>query len=479
MPEVAADEITSRGRKHGVLLAILTGAFALVLTNSAFNTMLPNLTAAYGVSAASAGWVIVLYMLAMTMTMPLTSLIVDRLGRKNTYLLGLAAYGLSSLAGGIFHKSIEIVFIVRFLHGGAAGLMITLSLALLFDYYGQEMRGRVVGTWGMLLTIAPAIGPAFGGAVMQFGSLQQLFWINVPFALLSFALCCAKIRRYEPALRKKVRMKELTVGFSGLAAISSGIPLVSEPSVPLVMSAGLIAVGAAALVLFVRLEKRRVEPIIRFSLLRDFPVFRASLLISTAQDIAMFGVIFVMPLLFQDVLHLPPSVAGAMFIPTAVCTSLFVWIGGHWLDAGKTLGFIVCGILFVAVSVLSFAFVQAGVALAVIIGLMALRGVGNGLSDMTMTAIGLQALPEDDVHEGSALSNTIQRLASSFAIMLLAIYYDVRWQALARSGEWVAHAKRQALQEECVMLTVVLLAVLPLVGFITKKRAGAVVDHGA
>lgn len=74
------------------------------------------------------------------------------------------------------------------MHGVAAGLMIPLSLVLLFDFYGKEVRGKVIGVWGMLLTIAPAIGPTVGGIIIKY-----LFWINVPFALLSLLLCLRQI----------------------------------------------------------------------------------------------------------------------------------------------------------------------------------------------------------------------------------------------------------------------------------------------
>lgn len=470
--------IVSQLKKHSVLLAILIGAFSLVLTNSAFNTLLPSFVRTYGISTALGGWIIILYILAMTITMPLTSLVVDRLGRKRTYILGIGLYGVFSILGGLFHQYVQVILLVRVMHGVAAGLMIPLSLVLLFDYYGKETRGRVVGAWGMLLTIAPAIGPTLGGFVMEFGKLEQLFWMNVPFALISFVLCCAQIPSYQPAIRKTVHLQGIVLIVASLAALSLGIQFVSNPAVPSWITCLLFFIGILAFIRFIRQENAKAEPLIRYGLLRSNPLFLTALLISTVQDAVMFGVIFVMPLIFQEVFHLSPSVAGALFIPTAVFTSLFVWVGGNWLDKGKSLKFIAYGIGFVAVSVLSFAFVPTGVSLIIVICLMALRGVGNGLSDMTMTAIGLQALPEEDLHEGSALSNTIQRLASSFAVMLLAVYYDVRWQMLAKSGETVEHAKWMTLKEECIVLGILMVLTLPLVVLINRKKAGAVVGYG-
>jgi len=465
------------GKRHTVLLAILVGAFSLVLTNSGLNLLLPSFVELYGISTSLGGWIISLYILAMTVTMPLTSIVVDRLGRKRTYIFGLTLYGVFSIVGGIGCQYVEIVLLVRLMHGIAAGLMIPLSLVLLFDYYGQEVRGRVVGIWGMLLTIAPAIGPTLGGLIIQYGKLQHLFWINVPFALISLLLCSKHIKAYEPARRKTIDGQGIALMLGSVTALSLGIQLISIPTVPGWLPGLLLPVGAAALIRFIRRENKKKEPLIRYGLLRRNPVFTMSLVISTVQDAVMFGVIFILPLIFQEVLHLSPSVSGSMFIPTAICTSLFVWIGGSLVDKGRSLKFIAYGIVCIVVSVAAFAFVPQGVSLVLIIALMALRGIGNGLSDMTITAIGLNALREDDLHEGSALSNTIQRLVSSFAVMLLAGYYDIRWQMTVNAGETAEYAKWLALKEECIALGGILLLTLPLVALINRKRLNNVVGN--
>ncbi|MCR8842091.1 MFS transporter [Paenibacillus sp. SC116] len=467
--------IPSYLKKHSVLFSIFTGAFSLVLTNSAFNILLPNFVSMYGISTSLGGWIIALYMLAMTITMPLTSLFVDRLGRKHTYMLGIGLYGSFSIIGGLYYSYVEIVMLVRFVHGISAGLMIPLSLVLLFDCYGKEARGRVTGIWGMLLMIAPAIGPTLGGIIMEVGELRHLFWINVPFALFSIVMCAAQIKPYQPARRKSIHLEGIMLLVMSIALLSLGIQLLSNPTVSMWIVYILFGLGAVALIRFFQKENTREEPIIRYKLFRRNPIFRTVVIISVIQDTVMFGAIFVLPLLFQEVFGLSPSVIGAMFIPTAIATSLFVWIGGKWMDAGKSLNFIVVGVGFIVISMMAFAFLPPGISIIVIVILMALRGIGMGLSDMTVTTIGLNSLPEEDMHEGSALSSTIERLLSSFAVMLLAIYYDARWQMLVQAGETVEYAKWLALKEECFVLGSLLLLTMPLILFINRKKVDVVV----
>ncbi|GLB60902.1 MFS transporter [Cytobacillus sp. NCCP-133] len=463
-------------KKHTVLFAILIGAFSLVLTNSAFNILLPNFVEMYNISTVYGGWIIALYLLAMTITMPLTACIVDRLGRKKTYILGIGLYGVFSIIGGIFSQYVQTILIVRFMHGVSAGLMIPLSLVLLFDIYSKEVRGKVTGAWGMLLTIAPAVGPTFGGFIIQFGEMKHLFWINVPFALLSLILCYRQITPDTPAHRKTIRLQGIGLMVLGVGGLSLGIQMVSNQTFPGWAASALLILGAVILVRFIQLEDRQKEPLIRFRLLQN-PVYAASVIMSAVHASVMFGVIFILPLMFQEVFDLSPSLTGVLFIPTAICTSLFVWIGGNLIDSGKSMRFIVYGIGLIAISILFFAFIPKGVPLILIFILMAGRGIGVGLSNMPVTTIGLNSLKDDDLHEGSTLSNTIKRLASSFSVILLSVYYDIRWHMIIQSGERPELAKWIALKEESLMLGVCMLLTLPLASFLNRSKVNEGVEN--
>lgn len=456
-------------KKHTVLFVILIGAFSLVLTNSAFNVLLPSFVQMYNISTVYGGWIIALYLLAMTITMPLTACIVDRLGRKRAYIWGIGLYCVFSIIGGLFSQYVQTILIVRFMHGVAAGLMIPLSLVLLFDIYPKEVRGKVTGVWGMLLTIAPAIGPTIGGFIIQFGEIKHLFWINVPFALLSLILCYRLITPDTPARRKTIRLQGIVLMFLGIGGLSLGIQMASNQASRGWVAYALTFLGAVILFRFIQLEDRQKEPLIRFSLLRN-PIYAASVIMSAVHASVMFGVIFILPLMFQEVFDLSPSLTGVLFIPTAICTSLFVWVGGNLIDSGKSMRFIVYGTGLISISILLFAFIPKGVPLFFIIILMAIRGIGVGLSNMPVTTIGLNSLKDDDLHEGSALSNTIKRLASSFSIILLTIYYDVRWQMIIQSGERPDLAKWIALKEESLVLGILMLLTLPLALFLNRTK---------
>jgi len=461
---------TAMIKSHSALIAIFIAAFSLVLTNSSINILLPNFIQLYDINATTAGWVILAYLLSMTVTMPLTPLIVDRLGRKRAYITGVAIYGLSSIIGGLFDQYVQVILLVRCLHGIAGGIMIPLSLSLLFDVYEQEVHGRVAGIWGIQLTIASIIGPTIGGLIMQFGQLQYLFWMNVPFALVSLLLCATQIDSYTAMRKKDMDVLGILYLVISVCMLSVSIQLLLKQVLPMWILIGLLLGGILLLLRFIRLENKKSEPLLNYKLLKRKTIFAIAVLIAAIQDMVMLGAIFVLPLLFQEVYQLPSSVVGAMFIPTAIATSLFMWLGGHWLDKGKSKNFIVVGIVIVAFSILSFAFLSNSASIIVLMLLMFGRGVGGGLSNMTVTTIGLHTLSQEELHEGSALASTIERFSSSFAVMLLTIYYDFRWNMLVNAGVSLADAKWMAIKEECMILGGIMLVTVPFVLYITRKR---------
>jgi EmrB/QacA subfamily drug resistance transporter len=457
-------------KRHAALAAVFIAAFSLVLMNSSFNILLPSFMQLYGISATSAGWVILSYLLSMTVTMPLTPLIVDRLGRKRAYIAGVAVYGLSSIIGGLFVQYVQVILIVRCVHGIAGGIMIPLSLSLLFDVYEQEVHGRVAGVWGIQLTIASIIGPTLGGLVIQFGELQYLFWMNVPFAIVSLFLCATQIDSYKAMRKKEIDVLGIIFLVLSICMLSVSIQLLLKGIIPIWVLVIMLIGGFLLLIRFIQLENKKIEPLLNYKLLRRNKIFAITVLISVIQDVVMLGAIFVLPLLFQEVFHLPSSLVGAMFIPTAIFTSLFMWLGGFWMDRGKSKNFIVVGIIIVALSILSFSLLPSSVSLVVLIILMIGRGIGGGLSNMTVTTIGLHTLSQEELHEGSALASTIERFSSSFAVMLLTIYYEFRWNSLANTVGSLADAKWMALKEECMILGCIMLVTVPFVLYITRKR---------
>jgi MFS family permease len=161
-----------------VVITVMLGTFTVLLNNSSLNPAIPSFIKVFHTNAATASWLITIFLITMGMTMPLTGYLADRFGKKKVYLSGLALFVTGSLLGSLSWGL--AVILCRGLQGMAGGLMIPLSLALIFEAFPKEERGKVTGIWGIAIMAAPMLGPTVGGIVLSLSSWQVLFLMNVP-----------------------------------------------------------------------------------------------------------------------------------------------------------------------------------------------------------------------------------------------------------------------------------------------------------
>ncbi|MBW7460046.1 MFS transporter, partial [Paenibacillus sepulcri] len=132
--------ISLKSEQRKVLLAVLLGTFTVILNNSSLNPAIPEFMEVFHINAVSASWIITIFLLAMGITMPLTGYLGDRFGKKRIYLLGLGLFVAGSLLGTLSWGLLPVI-ISRGMQGIAGGLMIPLSLAMIFEASPKEERG--------------------------------------------------------------------------------------------------------------------------------------------------------------------------------------------------------------------------------------------------------------------------------------------------------------------------------------------------
>lgn len=461
-----------------VVVTVLFGTLAVSLNNTALNPAIPEFMAVFNIDAVAASWIITGFMISMGMTMPVTGFLSHRFGKKRLYLFGLALFVGGSCVGALA-PSMTWVIAARGIQGIAGGLMIPLSLALIFEVYPKDQRGRVMGLWGMAVMLAPAAGPVVGGLLVQFHDWRALFVMNIPLGVIGGLIGLSCLPAPADRAPRKFDWQGFVLVTLGVGTLLAALSRLSDKAAftdPLTIS--LIIAALVGLALFVPVELRKPQPLLS---LRIFAIgsYALSVAVVVVQAIGMFGSIMLLPLLMQTVLGYGASWTGLALGATAVCASAFAKLGGALLDARGPRGVVGVGLLFTAVSTLAFGFLDERSPLWLIFALMMARGIGLGLSYIPVTTAGLSAIPEHLVTQGAAMNNILRRVAASVAIVLVSLYFEMRRTQLIADGLAPTTGSMTAINEIFVVIGLLILMTLPLALLLPKADRYAGQQHAA
>lgn len=449
------------GLQRYVLLTVMLGTGTVSLNNSSFNPAIPQLMQYFQIGEIWASWVVVAFLLAMSISLPLAGYFSQRFGKRQTYLTALLCFALASTIGGLFNQ-FESVLIARALQGFCSGLMIPLSLGLIFSVTPTEQRGSTTGLWGSMIMLTLAIGPMLGALVLVWLDWQALFFINLPIA------CIALVLGYLYLPKEQGDMNQ-SFDWLGFIYLSTSIILLLVTLSQIHQFADLVQpiywllLGICVLTFrqFVRRQKVQTRPLIEPALF-DVKGFRFSLMICVAQTVGLFIGMLLVPLWIQQSLKLSPLWTGFALMSSALVTGLCSQPAGKYLDkygASKIISF---GLIITALSfaLLAWAPVQN---VWFIICCMMLHGLGVGLSYMPSTTAGLNSLRQQQHHlvtQAAALNNLFRRLFAVVAVVLAALYLQLR-QDIFQTSSNTALDTFKGIQEIFVFCTVLILCALP------------------
>lgn len=292
-----------------ILLSMFMSAMEATVVSTAMPTVISELR-----GLELYGWVGAIYMLAMTVTMPIWGKLADVLGRKPVMLGGLAIFLVGSMGSG-FASSMVMLIVMRAIQGVGAGALQPIALTIIGDIFTVEERARIQGVFGAVWGFAGMVGPLAGGLIVAALSWRWVFFINLPFGLLSAALLglfYSEERDTEPDRKKTPRRIDVAGAFLLSSAVLSLLVGVGGRAWQATLPLAVILFGT-----FVWVEKRVGDPLLPLTLLAR-PVIRIASICGGLMGSVMMGVVMYTPLYVQAVLHGSPTEAGTAVAPMLV-----------------------------------------------------------------------------------------------------------------------------------------------------------------
>ncbi len=191
------------------------------LDTSIANVALPHIAGALGSTQHESTWIITSYLVANAVALPLASYLSLLIGRKRFYMICVAIFGLSSVMCGLA-PSLPILLMFRVLQGLGGGGLGPSEQAILADTFPPEKRGQAFALYGVVVVMAPTIGPTIGGWITDNYDWRWIFFINVPIAILSLFLTYRLVQD-PPALKtetRKLRKGKLNLDYIGFGLVA-------------------------------------------------------------------------------------------------------------------------------------------------------------------------------------------------------------------------------------------------------------------
>jgi MFS family permease len=357
-----------------VVTAILLSMFLSAMEATVVSTAMPTVVSELrGIELY--GWVGAIYMLATTVTIPVWGKLADVIGRKPIMIAGLLVFLAGSIGCG-FASSMLFLVIMRALQGIGAGALQPVALTIVGDLFTIEERGRIQGVFGAVWGVAGMVGPLVGGFVVAVASWRWVFFLNLPFGLLSGGLLLAFYReqRGESLARKPIDVLGAVLLSGAVMALLLGVggkaPLLTLPLSALLLGA------------FVLCEGRARDPLLPMSLLGR-PVIRIASILGGLVGAVMMGVLMYTPLYVQAAQHGSPTAAGTSVAPMLVGWPLASALSTRFLARIGYRPIVRAGFLVIAVSSVAIHFCLSGGGASLRIASFSL-GIGMGLANTAL-----------------------------------------------------------------------------------------------
>jgi len=400
-----------------VLAVLVSGAFVVILNQTLLNTALPAFMRDFGISASSAQWVTTIFMLVNGIMIPITAFLIQKFTTRSLFLTAMGLFSVGTLVCAL--APIYVVLLSgRVLQAAGGGIIIPLMQTILFAIFPLHKRGAAMGTFGLVIAFAPAIGPSLSGWIVDHLPWQTLFFMMLPIGLTVMAIASFILKNVTERTFPRLDVLSIilsSLGFGGLlfGFGTAGNAGWASPQVLLPLG-----IGAIVLVLFIARQLKLTEPILEFRVLR-YPMFTLNTVLGMCVFVVMIGGMIVLPLYMQNMSDYSAMESGLALLPGAVVMGLMSPVTGRIFDAvgGKWLAII--GFTLVTGPTFMFSMLSTDTSFAYIALVNTVRMFGTAMVIMPVTTAALNQLPQRLIPHGTALNNTMRQIAASVGTAVL------------------------------------------------------------
>lgn len=482
--EERLEEFDYQEKSYNVIpisIALIMAGFLCMLNETLLNMALKKLMLQFSVSANTVQWLSTGYMLIMGISIPVSALLIQSFTTRKLFITSVSIFLVGTVVSG-FSTTFPILLVGRLIQAIGTGVLIPNIVNTLLIINPIEKRGKALGIFNLVMFCAPAIGPTVSGLIIQSLNWRWLFFIILPFSIISLVIGCKYIENVTELTKPSIDFLSIvlsTIGFGGfIYGVSNiGSPYTSSIAIPIIVS-------CISLALFVTRQLHMSEPMLDMHPFKE-SMFSLGCILMMIMHMINFATMLVLPMFLEGALGLTAFTAGLLLLPGGFINGVISPISGHLYDKFGPRALIIPGY---ALSVIAFILfsrcISMTVSIPVIIVIHSLSLIAVGLINTPVQTNSLNQLSPKYYPHGTAIMNTLQQIAGAFGTSLFVAIMSSYQKKYLFTVSNPSSTKHQALSllfgvhHTFVIETGVLVVALILSLFIANKKLNKKTKRG-
>ncbi|WP_225047690.1 DHA2 family efflux MFS transporter permease subunit [Lacticaseibacillus kribbianus] len=454
------------------LLAIFgtTGlAFCGVLVETSMNVTFPTLIQQFHTSMNAVQWVTTAYLLAVAATMVIAGYVQSRFTARSIIVTAGAAFAIGGVLCAVA-TNLPVMLLGRIIQAVGTGCAMPLVFALIMLQIPQRKQGMFNGLAGMVIALAPSLGPTYGGSIVQFTTWRLIFIITVPVGVIACLIAAKNVTQPYPVQKSKFALDQFALILVALIALTLAANTLGTAGPASVSFIAALIVAVLAFAGFIIRSLKSEHPILQVTIFKNH-FFALAITIYFLIQFGRIGFTFLLPNFAQLTLGANSMVAGAMLLVGSIVSAIISPLAGRLMDSIGIKHLVRTGSVLLVIATLCFSLLASRLTVGLITGIFTVYLVGFSLMFNTLLTFGLQQLAPMQMGDGNAAYNTLQQYSGSLGTAIMAAL-------LATGARFAPHANtvHQTLQGAKLgfyFMTAIMVIVLVLSWIVTSKKPAA------
>ena len=410
--------IFGKGITRGkILAAMLFGMFIAILNQTLLNVALPKINTEFNISASTGQWLMTGFMLVNGILIPISAFLFNKYSYRKLFIIGLALFTLGSLVCAISFN-FPIMMSGRVLQAIGAGILMPLGSNVIVTIFPPEKRGVAMGTMGIAMILAPAIGPTLSGYIVQNYHWNVMFYGMFFIGIIAIVIGLFWFKLYQSTTNPKADIPGIIYSTIGFGSLLYGFSEAGNKGWGSTEIVTMFIVGTVFIIFFIIRELRMKAPMLNLEVLK-YPTYTLTTIINMIVMMSLYGGMILLPLYLQNLRGFSALDSGLLLLPGALVMGALGPVAGKLLDTIGIKPLAIFGIGIMTYATWELSKLNMDTTYIHIMWIYIVRSFGMAFIMMPIMTAGMNALPPRLISHGNAFVNTMRQLAGSIGTAIL------------------------------------------------------------